>query len=50
MLDNEIATTGQRVFELFAACAADPDDIEVGKAADAALRELDGLLAAADGA
>lgn len=47
MLDNEIATAGQRVFELFAACAADPDDIEVGKAADAALRELDGLLTAA---
>lgn len=44
MPDNEIAAAGQRVFELFAACAADPDDAEVGKEADAALHQLDRFL------
>lgn len=45
MLDNEIATAGQRIFELFAACAANPDDVETGEAANEALREMDRLLA-----
>ena len=43
MLDNEIATAGQRIFELFAACAANPNDVETGEAANEALREMDGL-------
>jgi hypothetical protein len=46
MSDDEIASAGQRVFELFAACAANPDEVETGRAADAALRQLDLLLAA----
>jgi hypothetical protein len=47
MSNSDIAAAGQRVFELFAACAASPDDIAAGQAADAALRELDGFLSAA---
>lgn len=47
MLDNEIASAGQRIFELFAACAANPDDAGTGEAADEALRAMDRLLAGA---
>lgn len=47
MLDNDIASAGAQVFELFAACAGNPDDVAVGAAADEALRELDRLLSAA---
>jgi hypothetical protein len=47
MPNSEITAAGQRVFELFAACAGSPDDIEVGRDADAALRDLDMVLAAA---
>jgi hypothetical protein len=46
-LDNDIASAGQRLFELFGACATNPDDVEIGKAADETLRELDRLLIAA---
>jgi hypothetical protein len=41
-----IAAAGQKIFELFAACAASPDDVSVGRAADEALAELEMLLAA----
>lgn len=44
MLENEIAAAGQRIFELFAACAGNPDDAQTGEAADQALREMDRLL------
>lgn len=44
MLENEIAAAGQRIFELFAACAGNPDDAEIGDDADQALREMDRLL------
>ncbi|MDG9703205.1 hypothetical protein [Streptomyces sp. DH37] len=41
---DRIDAVGQRVFELFGAVAAAPDDRETGRAADEALRELDRLL------
>lgn len=41
---ERIDAVGQRVFELFGAVAAAPDDEETGRAADEALRELDRLL------
>ncbi|HXL17314.1 MAG TPA: hypothetical protein VN961_07320 [Streptosporangiaceae bacterium] len=47
MSDN-LASAGQRVFELFGACAANPDDVTIGAAADHALRQLDQLIAGAD--
>jgi hypothetical protein len=47
MSDIDITSAGQRVFELFSSCAANPDDTGIGRAADAALRELDRLLIAA---
>lgn len=43
---DEIAAAGGEVVDLLGACAADPDDLETGRAADAALRRLDRLLAA----
>lgn len=46
MSDNDIKSAGQRVFELFGACGGNPDDIEIGRAADEALRGLDRLLIA----
>ena len=48
-MSNQIAAAGQRLFELFAACAAEPDSTSVGQAADEALRELEALLAAEEG-
>lgn len=45
-MSDQIAVAGQRLFELFAACAAAPDDESAGHAADQALRELEALLAA----
>jgi hypothetical protein len=45
---EEITAAGAKVVEMLGACAADPDDLEVGRAADEALKELDRLLAAAD--
>ncbi|MFI0446672.1 hypothetical protein [Actinomadura sp. 6N118] len=43
---DEIAAAGAEVVEMLGACAAAPDDVEVGRAADAALMELERLLAA----
>ena len=43
---NEITEAGREVVELMGACGADPDDLETGRAADAALRRLERLLAA----
>jgi hypothetical protein len=47
---DEVATAGQRVFELFGSCAGDPDDKTVGRAADDTLAELDAVLARGEGA
>lgn len=44
-MSKQIEAAGQRLFELFAACAAAPDDEEIGQQADQALMELDALLA-----
>jgi hypothetical protein len=43
---DEITAAERRVVELLGACAAVPDDIETGRAADDALRNLEQLLAA----
>jgi hypothetical protein len=43
-MSDQIEAAGQKVFELFGACAGAPDDPAVGRAADEALRELDALL------
>jgi len=40
------AAAGRKVVEMLGACAAAPDDIETGLAADEALRNLERLLAA----
>lgn len=42
---NEIAVAGREVVDMLGACAAAPDDVETGRAADAALLRLDRLLA-----
>ncbi|MEU1850935.1 hypothetical protein ABZ499_17060 [Streptomyces sp. NPDC019990] len=44
-MSEEIDTAGQRVFEMFGAVAAAPDDQATGALADQALAELDALLA-----
>jgi len=44
---DEIAAAGAKVVEMLGACAEAPDDVEVGRAADEALLELERLLAAA---
>ncbi|MEU5880010.1 hypothetical protein [Spirillospora sp. NPDC047279] len=41
---GEIAAAGAKVVEMLGACAAAPDDVEIGRAADEALRELERLL------
>jgi hypothetical protein len=46
-MSAQIEAAGQRLFELFGACAGAPDDEEAGRRADQALAELDALLAAA---
>jgi len=46
---DQIDSCGQRVVEMFGACAAAPDDLEVAAAADAALAQLEELLST-DGA
>jgi hypothetical protein len=46
---DEVAAAGRKVVELLGACAAAPDDIQTGRAADDALRKLDKLLAAGSG-
>lgn len=43
---DEIAAAGQTVVEMLGACSAAPDDAEVGRAADEALRNLERLLTA----
>jgi hypothetical protein len=43
---DEIAAAGREVVDMLGACAAAPDDLETGRAADAALLKLDRLLAA----
>jgi hypothetical protein len=43
---DEIAAAGSKVVELLSACAASPDEMETGRAADDALRNLEHLLAA----
>ncbi|GGQ97669.1 MULTISPECIES: hypothetical protein [Kitasatospora] len=45
-MSEEIDAAGQRVFEMFGAVAAAPDDRETGALADEALAALDALLAA----
>lgn len=45
-LPGPTAAAGRKVVEMLGACAAAPDDIETGLAADDALRNLERLLAA----
>ncbi|MBO2449481.1 hypothetical protein J4573_20435 [Actinomadura barringtoniae] len=45
---DEIAAAGAKVVEMLGACAAAPDDLEVGRAADEALMDLDRLLTSTD--
>jgi hypothetical protein len=45
---DEIAAAGREVVDMLGACAAAPDDLEIGQAADAALLKLDRLLAPTD--
>jgi len=45
-MSDEIESTGQEVFERFAAVAGAPDDPAVGAAADGALGRLEALLRA----
>jgi hypothetical protein len=45
-MPDEIAAAGHEVVEMLGACAAAPDDIETGQAADDALMRLERLLAA----
>ena len=46
---DEIADCGRKVVDLLGACAAAPDDVATGRAADDALRALDRLLTVAEG-
>jgi hypothetical protein len=48
-MSDEIEAAGNRVFELFGACAGAPDDVAVGQQADDALRDLEALLVTRDG-
>jgi hypothetical protein len=41
---DEIADCGRKIVDLLGACAAAPDDMATGRAADEALRTLEGLL------
>jgi hypothetical protein len=43
---DEIAAAGREVVDMLGACAAAPDDVATGRAADAALMRLERLLAA----
>ncbi len=47
-MPDEIAAAGREVVDLLGACAAAPDDLETGRAADDALLRLDQLLAAVE--
>ncbi|WP_162907107.1 hypothetical protein [Allorhizocola rhizosphaerae] len=42
--EKEIAAAGDKLFEMFGACGEAPDDVEVGRQADAALQRLEDLL------
>jgi hypothetical protein len=41
---DEITAAGREVVDMLGRCAADPDDVETGRAADDALRKLEQLL------
>jgi hypothetical protein len=43
----EITAAGLKIIDLMGACAASPDDLAIGQAADDALRNLEQLLATA---
>ena len=45
-MPDEIAAAGREVVEMLGACAAAPDDLETGRAADEALMRLEQVLAA----
>jgi hypothetical protein len=45
-MPDEIAAAGSEVVEMLGACAAAPDDLETGRAADEALMRLEQVLAA----
>lgn len=45
-MPEEIDEAGREVVEMLGACAAAPDDLETGRAADEALMRLDHVLAA----
>jgi hypothetical protein len=45
-MPDEIAAAGGEVVEMLGACAAAPDDLEIGRAADEALMRLEQVLAA----
>jgi hypothetical protein len=43
-MPDEIAAAGREVVDMLGACAAAPDDVETGRAADDALMRLEQLL------
>jgi hypothetical protein len=43
-MPDEIVAAGSKVVEMLGACAAAPDDLQIARAADEALTELDQLL------
>ncbi len=45
---EQIAEAGRKLVGMLGACAAAPDDVAIGQAADNALNELEQLLAAAE--
>ncbi|GAA2581744.1 hypothetical protein SMC26_12050 [Actinomadura fulvescens] len=45
---DEISAAGAKVVEMLGACAQAPDDLEIGRAADAALTRLEQLLAVSE--
>ena len=42
--EEKIAAAGDKLFEMFGACGEAPDDVEVGRQADAALQRLESML------
>jgi hypothetical protein len=48
-MSGQIEAHGQKVVEMFGACAQAPDDLTVAAAADEALAALEKLLLAEDG-
>jgi len=47
-MPDDVTAAGELVFELFGACAAAPDDQQIGRRADDALGRLEALLLAAE--